>query len=141
MVFTDTPGTAFDKISWDLSRLPKADIHIYSQYKIYLPRNISWQCYPIATSAEIAEALVEKFINLYTAPKAWITDQGPNFVNKVMRHIAHKYKISTYKNIAYRSQSNKSIKHSHHVLIEYLKQWSQNHDWDKYVTCDKGVQH
>jgi len=99
MVLTDTPGIAFDKIrSWDLSRLPKADIHIYSQYKIY-SRNTSWRCYPVATSAEIAEALVEKFINLYTAPKAWITDQGPNFVNKVMRHIAHKYKISTYKNI------------------------------------------
>jgi len=42
------------------------------------------------TSAEIPEALLEKFINLYTTPKAWITDQGPNFVSKVICHIAHK---------------------------------------------------
>jgi len=65
-------------------------------------------------SAKIAEVLVEKFINLYTAPKEWITDQGPNFISKVMRHIVHKYKISTYKT-AYRFQSNGSIKRSHHV--------------------------
>jgi len=50
-----------------------------------------------AMSVEIAEALVEKFINPYIAPKAWITDQGSNFISSAMRHIAHKYKISTYK--------------------------------------------
>jgi len=53
-----------------------------------------------ATSAEIPEALLEKFINIYTASKAWITDQGPNFVSKVICHVAHKYKISTYKTLA-----------------------------------------
>jgi len=51
-----------------------------------------------------------------------------------MRHIAHKYKISTYKTSAYRPQSNGSIERSHHVLTEYLKQWAQKHDWDKYIT-------
>jgi len=51
-----------------------------------------------------------------------------------MRHVSHKYKISTYKTSAYRPQSNGSIERSHLVLIEYLKQWSQKHDWDKYVT-------
>jgi len=50
------------------------------------------------TSSEVAEALVKKFINPYTAPKTWITDQGSNFISSVMqRHTAHKYKISTYK--------------------------------------------
>jgi len=34
-----------------------------------------------ATSSEIAETLVEKFINPYTASKAWITDQDPNFIS------------------------------------------------------------
>jgi len=54
-----------------------------------------------AMSAEIAKAFVENFINPYTAPKAWITDQGLNFISSVMRHIAHKYKISTFKTSAY----------------------------------------
>jgi len=81
-----------------------------------------------ATSAEIAKALVEKFINLYIAPKAWITDQGLHFVSKVMHHIIHKYKIFTYKTSAYRPQSNGSIERFHHILTEDLKQWSQKHD-------------
>jgi hypothetical protein len=48
-----------------------------------------------------------------------------------MRHIARKYKISMHKMTAYRSQSNGLIEYSHHVLMEYLKQWSRKHD--KYV--------
>jgi len=74
-----------------------------------------------AMSVEIAKTLVEKFINSYIAPKAWITDQGPNFISSAIRHIAHKYKISTYKTSAYRPQSNGLIERSHYILIEYLK--------------------
>jgi len=105
MILTDTPGIAFDKISMDIvGPLPiTEDGHSYiltiqdllTKYLVAIPLKQ-------ATSAEIAEALVEKFINLYTAPKAWITDQGSNFLSNVMRHIAHKYKISTYKTSAYR---------------------------------------
>jgi len=36
--------------------------------------------------------------------------------------------------LACRSQSNGSIVFSHRILIEYLKQWLQKHDWDKYAT-------
>jgi len=72
-----------------------------------------------AMSAEIAEALVERFINLYTAPKAWITEKGPNFVSKVIRH---KYEAHRYlQNSVYRLESNASIERPHYVT-EYLKQ-------------------
>jgi len=54
-----------------------------------------------------------------------------------MRHIERKYKISIYKITAYRSQSNRSIELSHHVLMEYLKQWSQKHDWDNVTHAMK----
>ncbi|KAH0949112.1 hypothetical protein HN011_007007 [Eciton burchellii] len=82
------------------------------------------------TSSEIAEALVEKFINSYTAPKAWITDQGSNFISSVMRQ----YKISMYKTTVYRPQSNGLIERSHQVLMEYRNKWSRKRDWNKYVT-------
>jgi len=38
-----------------------------------------------------------------------------------------------YKTAAYRFQSNGSIERSHHILMEYIRQWSQKYDWDKYV--------
>ncbi|KAH0944442.1 hypothetical protein HN011_009613 [Eciton burchellii] len=80
-----------------------------------------------ATSSEIAEALVEKFINPYTAPyKAWITDQGSNFISSMMHHVARKYKISMYETTTNRPQSNGSIERYHHVLMEYLKHGPAN---------------
>jgi len=50
-----------------------------------------------------------------------------------MRHVARKYKTSMYKTTVYKPQSNESIERSHHVLTEYLKQWIEKHDCDKYV--------
>jgi len=76
MVLTDTPGTAFDKVSMDIvGPLPTTESgdtyiltiqHLLTKYSVEVP-------FKQATSSEIAEALVEKFINPYTAPKAWIT--------------------------------------------------------------------
>ncbi|KAH0948046.1 hypothetical protein HN011_006395 [Eciton burchellii] len=136
MILTDTPRTTFDKVSKDIvGPLPTT----YSRYTYILIIQDLLTNYSVAvplkqaTSSKIAEALVNKFINPYTAPKAWITDQDLNFISSVMRHIAHKYKISMYKTTVYRPQSNGSIEHSHHVLMEYLKQWFRKHEWDKYV--------
>jgi len=123
--FHEYCGTALDKISWDRSRQLKADSRIYSRYNAY--QIFSGSTAQASNSSEIAEPLVEKFINPNIVPKAWIIDQGPNFISNVMHYIARKYKISIYKTIAYRPHSNGSIECFHHVLMEYLKQWSQKH--------------
>jgi len=75
MVLTDTPGTTFDKVSMDIiGSLPTTENgHSYiltiqdllTNYSVAMPLKQ-------ATSAEIAETLVEKFINPYTALKSWI---------------------------------------------------------------------
>jgi len=76
MILTDTPGAAFDKISMDIvGPLPiTKDGHSYiltiqdllTKYLVAVPLKQ-------ATSVEITETLVEKFINtIYIAPKAWI---------------------------------------------------------------------
>jgi len=113
MVLTNT---TFDKVLMDIvGPVPTTESrHSYiftiqdllTKYSVAVPLKQ-------ATSSEIAEAFVERFINPYIASKAWITDQGPNFISNVMYHIAHKYKISTYKTMAYQSQSNESIECSH----------------------------
>jgi hypothetical protein len=137
MVLRDTLGTAFDKVSMDIvGPLPTTESgntyllaiqDLLTKYSVAVPLKQ-------ATSSEIAEAIVEKFINSHTAPKAWITDQGSNFISSVMRHVARRYKISMYKTTAYRPHSNGYIERSHHVLMEYLKQWAGKRDWDKYLT-------
>jgi len=100
----DTLATAFDKVSMDIvGPLPTTE----SGYSYILTIQDLLTKYSAvmslkqATLSEIAEALVEKFINPYTASKACITDQGPNFISSMMPHTTRKYKISTYKTTAY----------------------------------------
>jgi len=105
MVFMDMPATTFNKVSMDIVGLLPTTESGYSY--IFTIQDLLTKYSAVvslkqATLSEIAEALVEKFIlHPYTAPKACITDQGPNFISSVMSHTAHKYKISTYKTTAY----------------------------------------
>jgi len=90
MVLTDTPGTGCSiklDIVGSLPTMESGHSYIFTIQDLltkYLVAILLKQ----ATLSEIAEALVEGFINPYTAPKAWIIDQGSYFINKVMRHVA-----------------------------------------------------
>jgi len=85
-----------------------------------------------ATSSEIAEALVEEFCQfVYRAENL----DHRSWFEFYMRHIAGKYKISVYKTCVPRhTDLSLTGQRSYHVLMEYLKQWSRKHDWEKYVT-------
>ncbi|XP_026830978.1 uncharacterized protein LOC113563519, partial [Ooceraea biroi] len=137
MILTDTPGNAFDKISMDImgplpvTRTGNSYIltiqDLLTKYSLAIPLKH-------ATAVDIAEAFVSEFVCIYGAPQALLTDQGTNFVSSLMRNIARKFRITQYKTTAYRPQSNGSIERSHHVLWEYLKQFTdKNHEWDEHL--------
>ena len=131
MTLTDTPDTAFDKISMDImGPLPKSNsCNVYiltiqdllTKYSIAIPLKQ-------ASAINIADNLIKKSICIYDAPKAVLTDQGSNFVNKLIQAVAKKFKIKLFKTTAYRPQSNGSIERSHHVLWEYFKQFTDGKD-------------
>jgi len=78
MVLADIPGTAFDKVSMDivgplLTIESGHSIHYILTIQDLLTKYSMAVPFKQATSAGIAKALVEKFINPYTAPKAWIS--------------------------------------------------------------------
>jgi len=82
-------------MSWELPTTKSGHwyiltIHLLIKYSVAIKQ----------TLLEIADALIEKFIDPYIPPKALITDQDPNFISSMMCHIVHKYKISTYKTTA-----------------------------------------
>ncbi|XP_063994529.1 uncharacterized protein LOC135172231 [Diachasmimorpha longicaudata] len=135
MVITDTPKAAFDKIAMDmvgpLSKTKNDNIYILTiqdlltKYSLAIPLKNG-------DSREIAIALVKNFICYFGAPKIILTDQGSNFISCLMKTIAKKFRIKQYHTTAYRPQSNGSIERSHHVLIQYLKQYADTHtDWDE----------
>lgn len=137
MVITDTPETAFEKISMD----------------IYGPREVTRQGYryiltvqdlltkfaiaiPLKhqEAGDVAKALAEKVICLFGAPQAILTDQGTNFMSETMRTLCKLFKIRHLNTTAYHPQSNGSIERSHHSLTEYLRTFiDQNREWDDWL--------
>ena len=135
MTLTDTPDTAFDKISMDImGPLPTTQANnsyiltiqdLLTKYSLAIPLQH-------AGAVQVADAFTNEFICIFGAPKAILTDQGSHFVNSLMRNIARKFRIKQYQTTAYRPQSNGSIERSHQVLWEYLKQFvDKNNEWDK----------
>lgn len=137
MIITDTPGAAFDKVAMDIvSPLPKPKND--NEYILTIQDQLTKYSLAIglqnATATTISNALVRRFICTFGAPRSVLTDQGSNFLSKVMKNLAKRFKIQRYKTTAFHPQSNGSIERSHHVLGEYLKQFAnQDQEWDDWL--------
>ncbi|CAK9796607.1 Retrovirus-related Pol polyprotein from transposon 297 [Anthophora quadrimaculata] len=137
MILTDTPGTAFDKISMDIvGPLPTTANNfsyiltiqdLLTKYSIAAPLRQ-------ASAIDVAEAFITNLICKHGAPRALITDQGSHFLNGLFKTIAKRFKITHYKTTAFHPQSNGSIERSHHVLAEYLKHFvNKSQEWDTWL--------
>lgn len=137
MIITDTPGSAFDKVSLDImgplpvTRMGNSYIltiqDLLTKYSVAVPLQRAF-------SVTIADALTKNFICLYGAPRAILTDQGTNFLSSLIRNLTKKFNIKHFKTTAYHPQSNGSLERSHHVLTEYLKtQINKDNEWDEHI--------
>lgn len=136
MVLTDTPGTAFEKVSMDImGPLPKSKngfTHILTiqdlltKFSLAIPLRYT-------TSVAVADAFVNELICVFGAPRIILTDQGSNFVSSLLKNVARRFKIRRVKTTAYRPQANGSVERSHQVLWEYLKQFAKKDNWDEYL--------
>ena len=133
MVITDTPGTAFEKISMDI--VGKLLItSAQNQYILTIQDNFTKYSLAIPLpnhqAGSIADAFVKKFICIYGSPKAVLTDQGADFLSNLMRKIAKRFRIRQFKTTAYHPQSNRSLE----VLKEYRKQFIENNaEWNDWI--------
>ncbi len=127
MVITDTPARAFDKIAMDIvgplnltKNNNKYVLTIQDQLsKFLIATPLSEQ-----TAEAIADALIKKFICIFSSPKLILTDKGTNFTSKLMKAIAKRFKFSKIETTAFSPQSNGSLERAHHPLCEYLKNFS-----------------
>ncbi|XP_025161882.1 uncharacterized protein LOC112590215 [Harpegnathos saltator] len=115
MVITDTPREAFEKISMDIMG-PLPTTSSGNSYILTIQDLLTKYSTAIAlrqaSALDVADAFINNFICLYGAPKA----------------------INQCKTTAYHPQSNGSIERSHHVLWEYLKQYTNTqHEWDEFL--------
>ena len=153
-MITDTPGIVFEKIAlYIVGPLPKTkDNNEYvltiqdqfSKFSVAAPL-------PNALATMKADAFIKKFICIFRAPKVIFTDQGRNFLSKLIKKIAKRFKIKKMRTTAIHSQSNGSLEHSYHALGEFSKQYFEKDcEWYlwieipifNYNTCvHKGTKH
>ncbi|KAL6419073.1 hypothetical protein ACFW04_011595 [Cataglyphis niger] len=137
MVLTDTPDSAFDKVSMDImgplptTRSGNSYIltiqDLLSKYSLAVPLKH-------ARAIDVADAFTNEFICTFGVPKAILTDQGSHFLNSLMWNVARKFKIRRFRTTAYRPQSNGSVERSHQVLWEYLKHYvDKDNEWDEHL--------
>lgn len=137
MILTDTPGQAFDKVAMDIvgpfERTERGNSYILTmqdlltKYSVYAPL-------PDFKAETTAAAFTNFFICRFGCPRSILTDQGTNFTSGLMRHVARKFRIKQIRTTAFHPQSNGSLERSHHVLVEYLKCFTNQRDsWDELI--------
>ena len=86
----------------------------------------------------IADAFVKKSICIFGAPKVKLTNQGQNFLSKLMTRVAKWLKIKKVRTTAFHgsndlTRSNRSLDRSHHAPGEFLKQYTTvDQEWDEW---------
>ena len=137
MVITDTPGTVFDKIAMDIVG-PLQKTKNEFEYILTMQDQLSKFCLGVplknTLATTIADAFVKRFICIFGAPRIVLTDQGQNFLSKLMSRVAKRFKIKKIKTTAFHPQSNGSLERSHHALGEFLKQYTnKDSEWDEWL--------
>jgi len=87
-----------------------------------------------ATFIDIADGLRKSLISYFDSPRIILTDQGTNFTSSLMKALARNFRMKQIRTTAFHPQSNGSMERTHHVITEYLKQYTNpGTDWDEYL--------
>ena len=135
-VITDTPLEPNDKIAMDifgpLTKTEKGNQFILSiqdqltKYLILTPlkdQQANW----------IINSLLEHYSYIFSTPKTILTDQGQNFVSKLMGTFEQAFKIRHIKTTNFHPQSNGSIERTHSTVKDLLKTCMKDrqNEWDE----------
>ena len=137
MVITDTPTTAFKKISMDIvGLLPETKSG--NLYILTIQDNFTKYSLAISLSnhqaGTMADAFVKKFICIFGSSKGVLADQGKDFLSNLLKRLAKRFRIKQFRTTAFYPQSNGTLERSHHVLGDYLKQFvAKNSQWDDWL--------
>ena len=136
MRITDTPRKAFDKIQIDIvGPLPVTE----NRNKYILTVQDCLTKYsaaiPLKTidSVAIAVALAENIICRFGCPRLIHTDQGSNFLSRIMKVFCRIFQIKQIKSTAFHPQSLGGLERSHHVFVEYLRHYCTMYNWDQWL--------
>lgn len=135
-VIPDTPIDPNDKISMDifgpLTKTKRGNQFILSiqdqltKYLVLVPLKDQ-------QAQSIIDQLLEHYIYIFSAPRTILTDQGTNFVSKLMETFEQAFKIKHIKTTSFHPQSNGSIERTHATIKDLLKtcMTDRQTEWDE----------
>lgn len=90
---------------------------------------------PTYDAKSVAQALINKIILVFGAPKYILTDQGTNFLSILFSEICQVFKIKKLQTTAYHPQTNGALERSHRTIKEYLRHYVDTNinDWDQWL--------
>lgn len=135
-VITDTPVEPNQKIAMDifgpLTKTKKGNQFILSiqdqltKYLVLVPLKDQ-------QANSIISELLEHYVYIFSAPKQILTDQGANFVCKLMETFEQAFKIQHIKTTSFHPQSNGSLERTHSTIKDLIKTCTldRQNDWDE----------
>ena len=128
----------FQKLSWDIMG-PLPTTLKGNQYILVVTDLFSkWvEAFPLAKtdSTTLAAVLTEEIVCRFGVPEAIHSDQGPNFVSRVIQSLCDRLGIERTQTTAYHPQGNGQVERFNRTLEDMLaKVISDNHrDWDDHL--------
>ena len=107
MVITETPNTAFEKISMDIVG-PLPESKSVNLYILTIRDNFTKYSLAISLpnyqSSTIADAFMKKFICIFGSPTGVLTDQGRDFLSNLLERLAKRFRIKQFRTTAFHPQ-------------------------------------
>lgn len=136
LIITETPQKPFDTVVVDLvGPLPTTEnnnkfiltlICDLSKYLICIPM-------PNKESKTVAKAIVENVVLIYGLFKSMKTDLGSEFKNSLIKELCDLLDIKHNFSTAYHRETLGSIERNHRSLIEYLRAYMTNENWETFI--------
>lgn len=81
------------------------------------------------------DELINHYIYIFSSPKHILTDQGQNFVSKLMEQFERLFKIRHIKTTSFHPQSNGSLERTHGTVKDLLRTsiGENTNDWDDHL--------
>ncbi|CAK9816796.1 Retrovirus-related Pol polyprotein from transposon 412 [Anthophora quadrimaculata] len=135
-IIPDTPHEPNDKIAMDIlgpltptNRDNKYILSIQDVLTKYLV------LIPLKTidTATIIDELLRHYIYIFSAPKHILTDQGSNFISKLMQEFETQFQIRHIKTTAFHPESNGSLERTHSTILNLIRTCmrDKNNEWDE----------
>lgn len=138
MTITTTASSAFQRVFLDLVGPLPVDCD-NNQYILTLQCELTKfvECYPINNKEAItvAKAFVQNFILRFGVPQTIVSDQGTEFMSKILKEICKILKVQQISSTSYHHQTLGSLENTHKNLGAFLRMQSDKFpdSWSSWV--------